>query len=35
MGQMIGSRILGVGTAIPDRVVTNNDLAAMMETSDE
>lgn len=35
MGQMIGSRILGVGTAIPDRVVTNNDLAGMMETSDE
>ncbi len=28
-------RILGTGHAVPDRVVTNDDLAAMMDTSDE
>jgi 3-oxoacyl-[acyl-carrier-protein] synthase-3 len=30
-----GIRILGTGHAIPDRVVTNADLAKMMDTSDE
>lgn len=29
------SRILGTGHAVPDRVVTNHDLAALMDTSDE
>jgi 3-oxoacyl-[acyl-carrier-protein] synthase-3 len=29
------SRILGTGMAVPDRVVTNDDLAALMDTSDE
>jgi 3-oxoacyl-[acyl-carrier-protein] synthase-3 len=29
------TRILGTGHAVPDRVVTNDDLAAMMDTSDE
>ena len=29
------TRILGTGFAVPDRVVTNDDLAALMETSDE
>ena len=29
------SRILGTGMAVPDRVVTNDDLAAVMDTSDE
>lgn len=28
-------RILGTGHAVPDRVVTNDELAAMMDTSDE
>jgi len=32
---MIRSRILGTGMAVPARVVTNNDLAAVMDTSDE
>lgn len=29
------SQILGVGSFVPERVVTNNDLAHLMETSDE
>src|SRR6478736_7874780 len=29
------SRILGIGMAVPNRVVTNNDLAKLMETSHE
>ncbi|HEX5632790.1 MAG TPA: beta-ketoacyl-ACP synthase III [Gemmatimonadales bacterium] len=29
------SRILGTGMAVPDRVVTNDDLAAIMDTTDE
>ena len=29
------TRILGTGHAVPDRVVTNDDLARMMDTSDE
>ena len=32
---MRNSRILGVGRYVPERVVTNNDLAAFMDTSDE
>lgn len=32
---MTDSRIAGTGRALPDRVVTNHDLAAMMDTSDE
>jgi 3-oxoacyl-[acyl-carrier-protein] synthase-3 len=32
---MTGSRITGWGTALPDKVLTNDDLAAMMDTSDE
>lgn len=32
---MVRSAILGVGHHVPARVVTNNDLAAMMPTSDE
>jgi 3-oxoacyl-[acyl-carrier-protein] synthase-3 len=34
MGQR-RARILGLGTFVPDRVVTNNDLKQWMETSDE
>ena len=29
------ARITGIGSFVPDRVVTNNDLAAFMDTSDE
>src|SRR5690348_8447739 len=29
------SRILGIGMAVPERVVTNDDLAKLMETSNE
>ncbi len=32
---MIGSRLLGTGSALPRRVVTNADLAERIETSDE
>ncbi len=32
---MFRSRILGTGFAVPDRVVTNDDLARVMDTSDE
>jgi 3-oxoacyl-[acyl-carrier-protein] synthase III len=32
---MPGSRIVGTGFAVPDRVVTNDDLAGMIDTSDE
>ena len=28
-------RIIGTGSALPDRKVTNDDLAQMVETSDE
>lgn len=31
----MGSVVAGTGTAIPDRVVTNDDLARIMDTSDE
>ncbi|MCU0620474.1 MAG: 3-oxoacyl-ACP synthase, partial [Gemmatimonadales bacterium] len=29
------TRILGTGMAVPDRVVTNDDLARLIETDDE
>jgi 3-oxoacyl-[acyl-carrier-protein] synthase-3 len=32
---MLRSRILGTGFAVPERVVTNDDLARVMDTSDE
>lgn len=32
---MYNSKIVGIGHYVPDNVVTNNDLAGMMETSDE
>jgi 3-oxoacyl-[acyl-carrier-protein] synthase III len=32
---MLRSRILGTGFAVPERVVSNDDLARMMDTSDE
>ena len=32
---MPASRITGTGHAVPDRIVTNDDLAGMMDTSDE
>lgn len=32
---MVGSRIVGMGHHLPDRVVTNEDMRAWMETSDE
>ncbi|MGA1419769.1 MAG: beta-ketoacyl-ACP synthase III [Ilumatobacteraceae bacterium] len=32
---MAGSRITGWGTALPEKVLTNDDLSAMMDTNDE
>ena len=32
---MLRTRFLGTGFAVPDRVVTNDDLSEMMDTSDE
>jgi 3-oxoacyl-[acyl-carrier-protein] synthase-3 len=32
---MIGSRITGWGTALPEKVLTNDDLSEMMDTNDE
>ncbi len=32
---MAGGRIIGWGTALPDKVITNDDLSVMMDTSDE
>jgi 3-oxoacyl-[acyl-carrier-protein] synthase-3 len=32
---MTGSRIAGWGTALPEKVLTNDDLSAMMDTNDE
>jgi 3-oxoacyl-[acyl-carrier-protein] synthase-3 len=32
---MAGSRIIGWGTALPEKVLTNDDLSAMMDTNDE
>ena len=31
----MGARMIGIGTALPEKIVTNDDLAAMMDTSDE
>ncbi len=35
LDRMRGARITGWGTALPDKTVTNDDLAATMDTSDE
>src|SRR5262245_29185937 len=35
MGELVNSRILGIGHYLPDRVVTNEDLTRLMDTSDE
>ena len=35
MAERVNARILGLGRYLPDRVVTNDDLAARMDTSDE
>jgi 3-oxoacyl-[acyl-carrier-protein] synthase III len=35
IGGMPRTRFLGTGFAVPDRVVTNDDLSRMMDTSDE
>ncbi len=32
---MTGSRVLGTGSALPERIVTNDELAARIDTSDE
>ena len=32
---MTGSRIVGSGSALPEQIVTNHDLAARVDTSDE
>jgi 3-oxoacyl-[acyl-carrier-protein] synthase-3 len=32
---MMGATIIGTGTCVPDKVVTNNDLAQIMDTTDE
>ncbi|MCY4069141.1 MAG: ketoacyl-ACP synthase III [Acidimicrobiaceae bacterium] len=31
----MGARMIGIGTALPEKVLTNHDLAEMMDTSDE
>ena len=31
----MGARVTGIGTSLPEKVLTNDDLAAMMDTSDE
>ena len=31
----MGARMVGIGTALPEKVLTNDDLAEMMDTSDE
>src|SRR5512147_279009 len=33
--RMIRTRIIGTGSAVPDRVVTNDELSRVMDTSDE
>src|SRR5207244_11418307 len=35
MSETINSRILGLGDFVPDRVVTNQDMTRLMDTSDE
>ena len=32
---MTGGRIIGWGTALPEKVLTNDDLSTMMDTNDE
>ena len=32
---MMGVKIVGTGSAVPSRVVTNDDLAQIVDTSDE
>ena len=32
---MAGGRIIGWGTALPEKVLTNADLSTMMDTNDE
>ncbi len=31
----MGARVIGIGTSLPEKVLTNDDLAEMMDTSDE
>jgi len=31
----MGARLAGIGTSLPEKVLTNDDLAQMMDTSDE
>ena len=31
----MGARVIGIGTSLPEKVLTNDDLAAMVDTSDE
>ena len=31
----MGANVIGIGTALPEKVITNDDLAQMMDTSDE
>ena len=31
----MGATVIGIGTSLPEKVLTNDDLAAMMDTSDE
>ena len=35
MGKAMGTRIIGTGSCLPETVVTNDDLAKIMDTSDE
>ncbi len=35
MGEFMTTRIIGTGSAVPEQVVTNEDLARFVDTSDE
>ena len=35
MGEIMTTRIIGTGSAVPKQVVTNDDLAKIVDTSDE
>ncbi len=35
MSKMYTSKIIGMGFHVPDQIINNNDLAELMETSDE
>lgn len=35
LGVATGARVVGVGSALPERILTNHDLAQMVDTSDE